>query len=244
MIDIHSYYSNPVVQAKLAYQCRFREVVIIKHLEEKNVTLRPLKIFKPEHFKWLYENRYHLHDTFFDIYISNASVKLPKLPHNTSKDTRDMISNIWNTIITGYDYFVDLDASKPEDEPEMIRWAKIIHDELLLQGHKDSYPVEIWTTGSGGVHIIHKGMFDPLFVKNNVMDIACKHGIPLRNPVKIVNGKRFIPVDKKWVDLDKEEKIPIIKKPFLDNSIYDIRRIRRVPCSIHSKTGMPMQKII
>jgi len=28
------------------------------------------------------------------------------------------------------------------------------------------------------------------------MDIACKHGIPLRNPVKIVNGKRFIPVDK------------------------------------------------
>jgi len=126
MIDIHSYYSNPVVQAKLAYQCRFREVVIIKHLEEKNVTLRPLKIFKPEHFKWLYENRYHLHDTFFDIYISNASVKLPKLPHNTSKDTRDMISNIWNTIITGYDYFVDLDASKPEDEPEMIRWAKIM----------------------------------------------------------------------------------------------------------------------
>jgi len=243
MIDTYSYYSNPDVQAKIAYHCRYREVIIIKHLEEKNVTLRPLKIFKPEHFRWLYEDRYHMQSIPFDIYISNASVKLPKLPHNTSKETRQHLSQIWNTIITGYDYFVDLDASKPEDEPEMKKWAMMIREELLKE-KKDNYPIEIWTTGSGGIHIIHKGMFDPLFVKNSIMDIACKLQLPLRNPVKIINDKKHIPEKGEWVQIEQHDETPLVEKPFIDNGIYDLRRIRRVPYSIHSKTGIPMKRVI
>lgn len=242
-IDPHRYYSDRFVQQKIAYHCRYREVTIIKHLEHKNVTLRPLKIFKPEHFRWLYETRYHMQDIPFDIYISNASVKLPKLPHNTSPETRQRLSNIWNDIITGYDYFVDLDASKPEDEPMLIKWANIIRDELIKQGQKDNYPIEIWTTGSGGIHIIHKGMFDPNYVKNSIMDIGCKHDLPLRNPVKIIDGKRYIPENGEWRKLKKDEQAPPVTKPFIDNGIYDLRRIRRVPHSLHSKYNKPMTKI-
>ena len=40
------------------------------------------------------------------------------------------------------------------------------------------------------------------------------------------------------------DEIPIVDKPNCDTKIWDLRRIRRVPHSLHSKTGLPMTRII
>lgn len=121
--------------------------------------------------------------------------------------------------MTGYDFFVDCDASTEEDEPQLIEWAHTIKKEIQSEGR-----VELWKTGSGGVHLIQKGRFEPDFVKEKVESICDKHGFPLRFPT----------------DKDEDES----EKPFVDNSIYDWRRIRRVGWSIHSKTGNVMEKVI
>ena len=47
-----TYYTNPKNIEKIAKFCRYREVVAIKRLRDRNVTLRPLKIFKPEHLEY------------------------------------------------------------------------------------------------------------------------------------------------------------------------------------------------
>lgn len=231
-----NYYRDRGIQKVLAYHCRYREVTIIKHLNDKDMALRPFKIFKPEHFRWLYD-RLHLDTIEFDMYISNASVKLPPLPSHPEKlkEARQLLNETWMQRLTGYDFFVDIDPSCLEDEPKMIAWAK----QIITERH----PMEIWATGSGGVHIIEKGQFNPDFVNNTVMDICCKLQLPLRNPIKTINNKKYIAKNGKWQPFKKDEKLPLVQKPFIDNNIYDIRRIRRVPFSIHSKTGIPMRKI-
>jgi len=237
------YYRNRFIQKQIAYQCRYREVIIIKHLEDRDMTLRPFKIFKPEHFRWIYD-RFHLDKIPFDIYISNASVKLPPLPSHPEKlkKARAFLNQNWEQLITGYDYYVDIDANNLKEEKQLIQWAYIIRKRLLEQ--EENYSIEIWTTGSGGVHIIKKGHYNPVFVRETIMDICCEENIPLRNPVKVIDGERYIPENQKWRKLKQDENPPIVEKPYVDNSIYDLRRIRRVPHSIHSKTGIPMKRVI
>ena len=235
--EIDQYYRDRGIQKVIAYYCRYREIVIIKHLEDRDMVLRPFKIFKPEHFRWVY-NRLHLDKIKFDIYISNASVKLPILPSHPKelKEARKLLNETWMERLTGYDFFVDIDPSCLEDEPKLIAWAK----QIINKRH----PMEIWATGSGGVHIIEKGQFDPEFVKNTILDICCELQLPLRHPIKTINNKRYTSLNGKWVLIPKNKEIPETKKPYIDNNIYDIRRIRRVPFSIHSKTGIPMRKIL
>gem|GEM_PF-1992794 len=239
------YYKNPDIQEKIAYNCRYREVVIIKKPpERRQIAIRPLKIYKPEHFDFWFR-RLHLDKTPFDIYISNASVKLPPLPNNLNqlKEMQNHLNTNWDKLITGYDIFVDIDAKTEQDEPQCITWAKKIRYQLRRGGYGKKYPIEIWKTGSGGVHLILKGKFDPQYAYNIIIEICCKEKIPMRNPIKIENNKRYIAQDGEWVEYDKKT-IPVVQKPFVDNSIYDWRRIRRVPYSIHSKTGRPMTPYI
>jgi len=230
------YYRNPFTARNISRYCRYREVTIIKHLPDKDMAIRPFKIFKPDHFSWLYD-RLHLDKIKFDIYISNASVRLPPLPSRPEelKKAREILNKTWKQRMTGYDYYVDLDPSSPKDEQLLICWAKQITDKL----HK----MQIWTTGSGGVHIIELGQYNPGFIKDQIMDICCELEIPLRQPVKIINNKKHIPHKGKWIEVKDEKQIPINKKPFCDNLVYDYRRIRRAPTSLHSKTGKPMKRV-
>lgn len=230
------YYRDKSIQMMIAHHCRYREVTIIKHLDDKDMALRPFKIFKQEHFNWLYQ-RLHLDKIKFDIYISNASVKLPPLPSRPEelKEARKMLNETWMERLTGYDYFVDIDANGIDDEPEMIEWAKKIRNKRQN--------LKIWKTGSGGIHLIQKGDFNPEYIKNDITNICCELSLPLRQPVKTINDTKYISVDgREWVKIEKED-IPLIEKPFIDNGIYDIRRIRRVPFSIHDKTGRPMIRV-
>jgi len=238
--DWKEYYERKDVQYKISFHTRYREVIFIKHLKDKKIVIRPIKIFKPHHFKYWY-NRLGLDKLFFDMYISNASVKLPLLTSKLDemKNYREYLDKHWEELLTGYDFFVDIDADE-KDEQKAINWAKIIREDLLSDGYGKTTPVTIWTTGSGGVHVVLKGRFNPFFVKEKVMNICCKHSIPMSNPVKIVNEKKFIPVEGEWKPLEPGEKIPAPVKPYVDVSVYDIRRIRRVPYCLHSKTGKPM----
>lgn len=241
----NEYYRSSNIQKKIAYECRYREVVIIKRLPDKNMTLRPFKIFKPEHFQWIF-NRYHLDKYDFDMYISNASVKLPPLPSNPKelKDARSMLNEKWMDLLTGYDFYVDLDASCKTDEKELITWAIQLRNAFCKKYDLQKSRFIIYKTGSGGVHLIQKGKFTPIFVRNAVMDTAVELNIPLRDPRKTIDNEIFIPKQGLWVKKTDDENVPVNPKPHVDNSIYDIRRIRRVPYSIHSETGKPMQKII
>lgn len=231
------YYRNPFTSKTISNYCRYREVTVIKHLPDKDMAIRPFKIFKPEHFEWLYD-RLHLDKVKFDIYLSNASVRLPPLPSRPEelKKARAVLNKTWMQRMTGYDYFVDLDAKSPDDEPMMIDWARKILNKL-------DQKMQIWKTGSGGVHILELGQYNPGFVRDQIMDVCCKLDIPIRNPVKMLDGKKHIPIDGKWVLVKNNKDMPIITKPFCDNGIYDYRRIRRVPTSLHSKFGVPMKRV-
>jgi hypothetical protein len=212
-LDKNSYYALPEIQNKIAYECRYREVIVIKRLDDRKITIRPLKIFKPEHFQWLYKFLW-LEKNDFDLYISNASVKLPPLPNKMKEmeNARHRLDKIWVSIMTGYDFFVDLDSSSEKDETILIEWALLIKKDVQQLGNL----IDIYKTGSGGVHLILKGQFEPAYIKETLTDICNKHKIPLRSNTEIL--------------------------PYCDDLIYDLRRIRRVPWSIHSKTGKIMEK--
>lgn len=235
------YYSNFDNIKKIAKACRYREVVIIRQVHDRKIALRPIKIFKPEHLKfWI--KRLNLLETLFDIYISNASVKIPfPIPSDLSKiaEARKKLNEHFEEWTTGYDIFVDVDIASPDQRKLAKAYAKKLRTYL-----KQDYPdIQIWDTGNG-YHLIQKGKFEPNYVKELIMDICCKHQIPMSIPVKTVDDKRYIAKNGEWIQIPSNFKTPEIPKPNIDSSIYDLRRIRRVPYSLHSKTCKPMRKII
>ena len=92
----NKYYRNSFTIQSIARYCRFREVIIMKHLTDKKMVLRPFKVFRPEHLSWLYD-RLHLDKISFDIYHSNASIRMPKLPTGLSdlKKIRAELNKNW-----------------------------------------------------------------------------------------------------------------------------------------------------
>lgn len=233
------YYSDTNNILKMSNACKYREVIVIKHLEDRNVAIRPLKVFKPEHLEFWIE-RLSLKKTLFDLYISNASVKLPTLTSNIKEldKHRQYLLEHWIELVTAYDIFVDIDIDDMNQREDAERMAREISHILAQQ-----YPnIEPWDT-TRGFHIICKGQFNPEFVKETVQDICCYNNIPMSVPVKDKDDVRYIARDGKWVELKPREEIPEIKKPNVDTSIYDARRIRRVPYSLHSKTGKPMVRL-
>ena len=236
------YYSNPENIRKISYHCKYREVVIIRPVKDRKITLRPLKIFKPEHLQFWIE-RLDLAKGLFDIYISNASVKIPfPIPSDLTKmkDARQRLNDNFVDWVTGYDIFVDVDIDDESQRVKARNYAFQLSAELKKQGYSKT---EVWDT-SRGFHIVDKGQFSPEFVKEFIMDTCLELDIPMSIPVKIVDGVKYVAKNKKWVKMKPGEKTPIIPKPNVDTSIYDIRRIRRVPFSLHSKTGKPMRKLI
>lgn len=232
------YYSNPKTIERIAKECKYREVVIIRQVNDTRIALRPLKIFKPEHFSfWI--KRLNLLETPFDIYISNASVRLPKLSANLNElhESRKYLNEHWNELITGYDIFIDVDVDSEEQRPLALAYAKKM--KALIKNYPN---IQIWDTGNG-YHLIEKGKFTPDFVKDLVMELCCKHEIPMNVPVKTVENKRYLAKGGEWVEIPANLKVHEIPKPNLDTSIYDYRRIRRVPYSLHSKNGKPMVQV-
>jgi hypothetical protein len=234
------YYSSPQVLNNIAFQCRYREVVIIQQVGEKKITLRPIKIFKPEHVSFWIE-RLNLKTTLFDLYISNASVRLPQLPSDIYrlKETRAYLNEHWTELMNGYDIFGDIDIEKEEDRVKAKEYAVMLANELKKKGYNRT---ELWDT-SRGFHIFDKGAFKPEFVRELIMDICLELDIPMSYPVKTIDGERYVAKNKKWVKMTPKEDVPDVSKPNSDTSIWDIRRIRRVPYSLHSKTGKPMVKV-
>lgn len=239
MVDMAAwkeYYSNELNIMKISNECRYREVIVIKHLEDRNVPIRPLKVFKPEHLKFWIE-RLSLKTTLFDLYVSNASVRLPQLTSDIKKLDyfRKYLLGHWVELVTGYDIFVDVDIDDVNQRKDAERMAREVAG-ILAQQYPD---VQLWDT-SRGFHILQLGQFNPEFVKETVQDICCYNNIPMSLPVKDKDDKRYIAMDCKWVLLESGVELPEVKKPNIDTKIYDARRIRRVPHSLHSKTGEPM----
>jgi hypothetical protein len=233
------YYSNEANLTKIANSCKYREVIVIKHLEDRNVPIRPLKVFKLAHIQFWIE-RLSLKKTLFDLYISNASVKLPELTSNIQQLDihRKYLMENWASLVTGYDIFVDVDIDDVKQRPDAEKMAR----EVQIALHKISPDVELWDT-TRGYHVILKGQFNPEYVKDVVQDICCYNNIPMSMPIKDKDGKRYIARNKEWVELKPNEEVQPVKKPNVDTSIYDARRIRRVPHSLHSKTGKPMVRL-
>jgi len=213
-----AYYSNPKNIEKIAKFCRYREVVAIKRLRDRNVTLRPLKIFKPEHLEyWI--NR-ALTGVKFDLYISNASVKLPKLPCGLKnlREARRIINQKWMDwfegrdpdFVTGFDIFADIDIDDFSQREQAREYALRLADGLKKKG----YNPQVWDT-SRGFHVIVMGRFQPDFCVKVVREVCEEYKIPMS--------------------------LNTTEKPYVDIAVTgDIRRIRRCPYSLHSKTDKPM----
>jgi len=245
MIDIDAwkvYYSDDKNLEKISSYCKYREIVIMRMIRDKKIVLRSLKIFKPEHLIFWIE-RLNLKNTLFDIYHSVASVKIP-FPISPDlhklKETREYLNIHWNQILTGFDLFVDFDIETNEDRPKAKEYALMLAIELKKQGYTQT---EVWDT-SRGFHLWDRGKWEPLFIKNLIMDTCLELGIPMSMPIKEINGKRYKARGKKWIEMKGDEEIPIASKPWVDCGIYDIRRIKKVPFSLHSKTGKPVLRIL
>jgi len=243
MVDMGAwgeYYSNQQNLYKIANQCKYREVVVIRNVMDRKITLRPLKIFKLDHLQFWVE-RLKLTETLFDIYISNASVRLPPLPGDMHKlaDSRTYLNEHWNELVTGYDIFADIDIGEESHRKKAREFATLLAIELKKQEYKN---IELWDT-SRGFHLVIKGRFSPDFVKAVIMDICCDLQIPMSMPIKEKDGKRYIAKNRRWKEMKADAKTPAVDKPNVDTSIYDYRRIRRVPFSLHSKTGKSMEKV-
>ena len=220
-MDWKDYYSNPENIEKIAKFCRYREVVAIKRLRDRNVTLRPLKIFKPEHLEyWI--NR-ALTGVKFDLYISNASVKLPKLPCGLKnlREARKIINQKWMDwiegrdpdFVTGFDIFADIDIDDFSQREQAREYALRLADGLKEKG----YNPQVWDT-SRGFHVIVMGRFQPDFCVKIVREVCEEYKIPMS--------------------------LNTTEKPYVDIAVTgDIRRIRRCPYSLHSKTDKPMVKL-
>jgi hypothetical protein len=242
MVDMDywaDYYSNEENLIKIANACKYREIVVIKHLEDRNVPIRPLKVFKTEHLKFWIE-RLSLRKTLFDLYISNASVKLPALTSDIKQleGFRKYLNEHWIELVNAYDIFVDIDIDDMNQRKDAEMMAREI-THILAQQYPD---VQLWDT-TRGFHIIQKGQFDPSFVKELIQDICCEQGIPMSMPFKDIDGIRHMAKNGKWVVMKPDEEVQEVKKPFCDVGIFDNRRIRRCPYSLHSKTGKPMIRI-
>jgi len=234
------YYSDEQNLLKIANACKFREVVVIKHLEDRNVPIRPLKIFALPHILFWIE-RLSLKTTLFDLYVSNASIRLPLMTSDIKKfdEARKYLSENWLKIATSYDIFVDVDIDDERQRPQAKEMAIRMADELRKQ-----YPtVQVWDT-SRGYHCIILGRFTPSFAKETVMDACCKLDIPMSIPVKEMDGIRYIPRKGKWVKMKLDDTIEETLKPDVDTKIFDDRRIRRCAFSLHSKTGKPMVRVV
>jgi len=248
MVDMSfwkEYYSNQFNLERISNYAKYREIAIIRKVDGREICTRPHKIFNSSHLKyWI--DRFNLTETIFDLYRSNISLKLPPLPSNLNKlkEIRPEINRRYTDFnyITAADFLIDIDVNNESEEPIALSWARIFKKELE-QRDFIKHPVEIWSTGSGGIHVISFGKFLCESVKNEVMDICCKHSIPMSNPVKIIDGERHIPENGVWRKIKKDEEKPDVPKPNVDSGIYDYRRICRVPYSLHGKSGRPMERV-
>ena len=224
MVEYDEYYQNPKTWEIIAYQCKYREVAIFKYKPDGTPDkIRPLKIFKPEHFKAIYDI-YDLKDSKFDIYITNSCVRLPMLKTGSYKnieESQEIVNALWKKFYAGeypdlvsqYDFFIDIDINGPDEIETALGWSKTLRKNLE---QKIGY-IETWHTG-GGIHLLHKKInFTPDEIKEMIVDVCTKNKIPLFSDTKT--------------------------KPCVDNGVYQYRRLRRVPYSIHSKTGKKMEKI-
>lgn len=243
------YYSNPENIEKIVNFCKYREVVIIKRLPEKNMALRPFKIFKPEHLEyWI--RRLNLTRIKFDLYISNASIKLPPLPSDLRqlKEARAILNQKWREwlngedagFVTGFDVFADIDIEQLSHRPKAREYAMVLAGELRKKG----YNPKVWDT-SRGFHVIVVGKFRPDTAYNLVSEICNSKQIPTSMSFRCNQcDKLFYKKDEDVCPYCGSKDILPVNKPFVDLSVTgDIRRIRRCPYSLHSKTGQPMEMI-
>jgi hypothetical protein len=153
--------------------------------------------------------------------------------------TRNIFNLHFEDWVTGYDIFADIDVETIEQRRDARKYALFLATELKKREYSSA---QVWDT-SRGFHVICKGRFDPEFVKKTIMNICCEAKIPMSNPVREEDGKYFLAKDGQWIELPKRE-VHSDPKPNCDTGIWDIRRIRRVPHSLHTKTGEPMVKIL
>ena len=253
MQPYEEYYSNPENLKKIVQYMKYREVVVLKHLPDRVVPIRPLKIFKLSHLQY-WVDRLGLTTIASDIYISNASVRLPPLPSSLFelKEARAIINQKWvdwlegkdKEFVTGFDIFTDVDIENESHRPKAKQYAQIIYNQLKEKGYKP----QMWDT-SRGYHVIVQGRFQPNFAYNIIENICRVNNIPTNTsftckdcgelfytPARDRNGNKICPKCG-------SKHIQTSDKPFVDLSVTaDMRRVRRCPYSLHSKTGKPMVK--
>lgn len=228
MIDMNAwkeYYSNPENIKRIVNECKYRECCIFKReSDDKTIPIRPLKIFKVVHLQWLIKF-YNLDKHPFDIYITNSCIRLPKLlppTLNNNKINQETVNQLWNSFYAGdapdfltqMDFFTDIDVSSPDEYPLALEWSKQLRKSLEITfGY-----IESWSTGSGGIHLIKKKIsYTPGEVQLMVEKVCYDHDIPF------LLGEH--------------------DTPHVDAGMYQYRRIRRCPFSIHSFYGKTMNRI-
>lgn len=209
------WYSNSVVINNMVYYMRYREGGAIG----PRIQVRNMRIRNPYHFE---ENkkRFGFDEYLVNYYYSLAVMKKEMPLFNFDLEKRRVESQVFDELFAqymdGYDFAIDID-SKELGMDQATQDMQTIHRYFL----KKEVPHQVRFSGSGFHIVVYSNC---LFSRGLKFD-------PLIAPTMC-----------QYLSLWLKEKLGC---PTIDNSIYDQRRIFKLPYSLDIKTGnvcLPMRE--
>lgn len=204
--------------------CRDREVVWLR----ENLRLRPLKIWSKEGFLYLLD-KYEVFSEPVNMYISVASLDNTLMPNSVPgpqqmKDNREFLKANWAKLVRGYDFIIEVEHDEGNLEKNFYHAKR---DALRISMFYDENKFIYYTFFSGSKSFYFVVPFEYLVKKFG------------RIPVKkdFEEGRTLI-YKKVAGAIAKKLDIKFVKGEGIDSSIYDLRRIFRLPYGIHAKTGL------
>lgn len=198
------WYNSPSIAFNMIDSMKFRESVLIA--KNRVAVQRMLKI---NAIRFMYKNfeRYRFHGDEYLYNVFNSVAHFPQLPMTsfkaeTKKDEMALFNANYGDYIKGYDLFIDLDNENMDLVYASTKKLKDLFDKYKL-------PYVLTYSGSKGFHLT----IDYKDLPDQIKDLPYKDIAHL--------FKLFA------YELKISEKIKDV-----DNSIYDLRRIKKTPYSV------------
>lgn len=252
-----TWYYNRAVQFNMLEGMKNREI-FLKDFSEEKYHIRPLNIFTTQGIEYMTQ-RFQFKERNYHIFHSVATLdhsKLPKTPTDLTEleAVREEYNDKFEGAMVGYDYVIDIDNDLVDHEGNAVQRNTLIkslrekHGWTVAQAKewmkekkeageiRDLFEASLLQSRETAIKIHEEflSMKLPFY-----FTFSGSKGFHFRIPWKWVHG--VVDVDPKdFVEVSKTITRNLIRDLSLeqvDMKVYDIRRVLRVPYSIHPKTG-------
>jgi hypothetical protein len=215
-VAVGRWYARKDVQFELAKAGAYREAVAIKHVpDRKPIVIRPFQFFYDSHVRFWME-RLQPWNVPIDFYQSVVTVKLGILPNTMPemREVRETLLEEWSGRITAYNLFADIDVMDKEAGFGAARDAAVRLTDAIRELHRlPAYPVFSGTGWNVRSHRAPEGGVEAC--ARVVREAAAAFDLPFCSGREA--RSRGLPF---WVD----------------STVYDARRIWRVPFTVNTKS--------